>query len=292
MHNSAMTSLLLENGALRCELRPDLGGCIAGLWRGQQPVLQSTPAAELASVRVSGSYPLLPYSNRIGYCKLDWAGQDYVLPQNFAPEPHTIHGVAWERAWQVEDASASHAVLVYQHLADASWPFAFDGRQTILLSHNALELHMSITNRAAEPAPAGLGWHPYFAKSPQTLIQFAGTGRWEMGADKLPTQRQPSTGLDTDCTSLDVDNCFDGWTGALQLTEGGLRLQVSSDLDCLVVFTTPGRDSIAIEPVSHVNNALSLAQQTGQSPQSLGLRVLQTGESFSATMRIQMEEVA
>ena len=56
-----MTSpISLLSGALRCELRPDLGGCIAGLWWGEHQVLRSTPAAQLQDVRVSASYPLIP----------------------------------------------------------------------------------------------------------------------------------------------------------------------------------------------------------------------------------------
>ena len=283
------SSISLLSGALRCELLPSLGGCVAGLWFGEQQVLRSTPAAELQSVRVSGSYPLVPFSNRIGYRKLHWADRQYELPQNFAPEPHTIHGVGWERAWSIEDSSATRAELSYRHLPDESWPFAFDSRQTFTVSGDALEMQMSITNRAAFAAPAGLGWHPYFAKSTCTLLRFGATGRWEMGQDKLPTHRLVNSGLDTECHSLDVDHCFGGWGGSLEMTEAGLRIVLTSDLDCLVVFTTPARDSIAIEPVSHVNNALALALQTGVTPCSLGVRVLQPEETFSAGMRIQVE---
>lgn len=286
------TSLSLTNGALRCELLPALGGCITGLWWGEQQVLRSTPAARLQDVRIAGSYPLIPYSNRIGSARLRWAGLEYTLPANFAPEPHAIHGVGWERPWAVEAAGTSHAVLVYRHEADASWPFAFEGRQTITLHDDALELQMSITNRAAVAAPAGLGWHPYFAKSPDTQLRFAATGRWDMDADNLPTRRLAHAGLAGDCRSLAVDHCFDGWDGRLQLEEAGLRLQITSDLDHLVVFTTPARDHIAIEPVSHVNNALALAPQTGVTPESLGLRVLQPGEIFAASMRIQVQALA
>jgi aldose 1-epimerase len=284
--------LSLHCAALRCELQAALGACVAGLWWGEQQVLRSTPAAQLQDVRIAGSYPLLPYSNRIGYRKLHWAGQDYQLPQNFAPEPHAIHGVGWERAWDVQQASATHAVLDYRHVADLGWPFAFDSRQTVTLTHDALELQLSITNRAEFAAPFGLGWHPYFAKSAHTRLQFQAKGRWEMGADHLPTHRLAHPGLHTDCSRLDVDHCFDGWNGVLQLTEGGLRLQVTSDLNCLVVYTTPGRDSIALEPVSHVNNALALAQQTGVAPESLGLHVLQPGETCTARMQIQVQPLA
>lgn len=285
-------SLTLLHGALRCEILPALGGCIAGLWHGTQEVLRSTPAAQLQSVRVAASYPLLPYSNRIGQRLLHWAGARYELPQNFAPEPHSIHGVGWERPWQVDSASASQAVLRYQHPGDAAWPFAFDSQQTLGLHSHALELQLSLTNRAAVPAPAGLGWHPYFAKSSQTHVRFAAQGRWDMGADKLPTARQPHAGLDGDCQTLDIDHCFDGWGGQVLLEEAGLRTTLSADLGYLVVFTTPARDSIAIEPVSHVNNALALAQQTGVAPESLGLRVLQPGETLRAAMRIQVEHSA
>jgi len=287
--NSALT---LHSGALRCDLSPALGGCVAGLWYADQPVLRSTPVAELQSPRVSASYPLIPYSNRIGYGQLQWAGQQTELPKNFAPEPHAIHGVGWERAWAVQEAGATHAVLTYAHQADASWPMAFDATQWITLSDHALELRMAITSRASHAAPVGLGWHPYFTKSPASHIAFHAKGRWEMSEDKLPTERLAHTGLLTDCSDLQVDHCFDGWDGVLVLTEGVLRMRVSSNLDHLVVFTTPGRDNIAIEPVSHVNNALALAAKTGVSPESLGIRVLQPGETFEASMRIEVESIA
>jgi aldose 1-epimerase len=285
-----MTSpITLLSHAMRCEIKPDLGGCVAGLWRGEQQVLRSTAAADLQSVRVSGSYPLVPYSNRVAWRKLLWAGQHYTLPQNFAPEPHSIHGVGWERAWAVDEASTTDATLRYQHAGDAGWPFAFDSRQTFSLTDDALVMRISITNRADVAAPVGLGWHPYFAKSPQSRLRFRTQGRWEMDADMLPTQRLPHAGLDCDCSVLDIDHCFDGWSGSLQLEEAGLRITVSSDLNCLVVFSTPERDSIALEPVSHVNNALALAQQAGTPPQALGLHVLQPGATFAASMRIQAE---
>ena len=62
----------LNQGALRLALRPDLGGCIAGLWFDTLPVLRSTDPAALAASRPSGCYPLVPYSNRLGYRRFRW----------------------------------------------------------------------------------------------------------------------------------------------------------------------------------------------------------------------------
>jgi len=282
-------ALCLQAGALRCEINPALGGSIAGLWCDDQPVLRSTPALALSAARLSGSFPLVPYSNRIGYGQLHWAGRRTDLPPNFAPEPHAIHGVGWERAWQVQSHSATEASLVYSHQSDAAWPFAFVATQHFSLSAQALEMRMSLTNQAPEPMPAGMGWHPYFTKGQPAQLAFDASGRWDMGPDKLPTQRRPHAGLHCDGHGLDVDHCFDGWSGQVALTQGARQIRIQSDLRYLVVFTTPDRDTIAIEPVSHVNNALALAQRDGVSPESLGVRVLQPGESWDAQMRIELE---
>ncbi|HSH89753.1 MAG TPA: aldose 1-epimerase [Ramlibacter sp.] len=280
----------LQAGALVCELEPQLGGCISALWLDQVPVLRSTVAGKLASARQSGSYPLVPFSNRIAQATLQWQGTQHPLVRNNAPEPHAIHGVGWQRPWEVLEQEEHFALLSYEHPADAAWPFAFDSSQTLRLAGNALELTLSITNQSQGPAPAGLGWHPFFVKRPGSRISFEATGRWEMGADMLPTEQRPTQGLDADCTSLEIDHCFDGWSGVAQLRDEVLDMRISSSLKRLVVFTNAQRDSIAIEPVSHVNNALSLVQ-AGDDPQALGVSVLQPGESITAQMTIEVRKV-
>ncbi|WP_137893809.1 aldose 1-epimerase [Ramlibacter sp. 2FC] len=283
-------TLQLSSERLRCEIAPALGGCIVGLWLGELPVLRSQPAAQLATSRQSASYPLVPYSNRIAQALLQWQGQSYPLAANNPPEPHAIHGVGWQQPWQVLAADAQSARLAYQHLPDAAWPFAFASTQEFRLTPDALELRLSLSNQAGQPVPAGLGWHPFFVKRPGSHIAFQAQGRWEMGEDKLPTRRASVQGLDTDCASLDLDHCFDGWDGLVQLRDEALRMRIRSDLGCLVVFTNGARDTVAIEPVSHVNNAANLVA-AGQRAEDLGLRVLQPGETMSAQMRIEVEAV-
>lgn len=88
----------LRAGALRLALRPDIGGSIAGLWHGDLPVLRSTAPAQLALARSSGCFPLVPYSNRLGYRRFRWKGRDYSTAANFDDSPHSLHGVGWRRA--------------------------------------------------------------------------------------------------------------------------------------------------------------------------------------------------
>ena len=280
--------LELRAGRLRCELMPELGGCIAGLWLADVPVLRSTPAAQLASARLAGCYPLGPFSNRIGHASLVWQGTQHPLVRNNGDEPHAIHGVGWQRPWSVLDSDAASAMLSYEHRPDAAWPFAFDCSHTLRLRPGALEMTLALTNQSDQPAPAGLGWHPYFVKRPASRIAFEATGRWENGPDRLPTVRKPASGLAADCATLEVDHCYDGWNGMAQLRDERLHIAVRSGLTRLVVFTSPARDCIAIEPVSHANNAVHLYAQ-GAPAEDLGLRILQPGETMVAQMAIEAE---
>lgn len=286
-----MTSTLcLRSGAMRCDIVPALGAAVAGLWMQDVPVLRSTPGAVLASVRDAGSYPLVPFSNRIGHAHLAWKGVSHALAPNFLPEPHAIHGVGWQRPWNVVEAQAHFALLSFAHRPDAGWPFAFDCSQAFRLSGDTLEVTLSVTNQSWQVAPFGLGWHPYFVKRPHSHLAFQATGRWEMGEDKLPTHHAPSVGLERDCATLDVDHCFDGWNGEATLSDPVLRARLSSSLRRLVVFTEPWRDFVALEPVSHVNNAIEMAtHEAGRSLQELGVELLEPGHSMTASMRIAVE---
>jgi aldose 1-epimerase len=291
-HNPSMSeTLTLSCEGLRCEIRPDMGCCIAGLYLDGVPVLRSTPAQSLMSARLSGSYPLVPFSNRVAHASLQWEGTAHPLVRFNGDEPHAIHGVGWQRPWEVLERDERFAMLAFEHKADEAWPFAFDCSQTFRLGTHTLEMTLSITNQSAATQPVGLGWHPYFVKRAQSRIAFEATGRWEMSAEKLPTRRLPARGLDTDCATLDVDHCFDGWGGVVYLRDELLYTQVTSNMSRLVVFTNATKDFIAIEPVSHVNNAIHLAQTTGADPEDLGLRILQPGESMSAQMSIQVEHL-
>ena len=282
----------LALGDLRCDIVPELGAAIAGLWLDDVPVLRSRPGSALTTVREAGSYPLVPFSNRVAHATLQWNGTSHPLVQNFSSEPHAIHGVGWQRPWAVLEADARFALLSFEHRPDATWPFAFDSSQAFRLGAGALELTLSVTNQSAQAAPFGLGWHPYFVKRARSRIAFEATGRWEMGADKLPTHRVASRGLDGDCAALDLDHCFDGWSGVVQLRDELLRTRLSSNLRRLVVFTNDRCDFVAIEPVSHVNNAVNMADAALAPARELGVEILQPGESMTAQMRIEVDRVS
>ena len=104
----------LACGELRCDLRPDLGAAIAGLWLGPVAVLRSTDALAMDNPRQGGCFPLGPFSNRIGQARLEWEGQTYEL-ESTPPGPHAIHGVGWQRPWTVTEQEPHRVAMAYSH---------------------------------------------------------------------------------------------------------------------------------------------------------------------------------
>ena len=286
MTSTSGTPIELRAGDLRLALRPDLGGCIAGLWLGELPVMRSVEPSQLAQVRDSASYPLVPYSNRLGYRRFQWLGQAHTTAANVPDMPHSLHGVAWQRAWQVVSQADAQAELAYTHQPDADWPFAFTARQRFVLTPQSLRVEMSVRNDGTQPAPMGLGWHPYFPKRLRSRLHVEIAQRWEADATKLPTRRVAQPGIDADVSHLEFDHCFEGWTGPARIRDEALSLKLTSSLDRLVVYTPPHEPYFAVEPVSHVNNAINMAE-----PAQHGVRSVAAGESSDAWMELQVATV-
>ena len=271
----------LHAGALRLALRPDLGGCIAGLWHRDTPVLRSTLPGELADARLSACVPLVPYSNRLGLRRFRWRGRDHTTLSNFGDPLHSLHGLGWTRPWEVVSHSAAEIELRLVHEPDGHWPFAFEARQFYSLSPQSLFAQISIANTGATAQPAGLGWHPYFPRRLRSRLHAECSDRWDSDATGLPVRKVAQPGIDADVAHLNFDHVFEGWTGPARLRDEVLSLQLRSSLGYLVVYTPRDEEWFCVEPVSHISNAIHMAD-----PASHGLRTLEPGESLHATMTL------
>ena len=286
MTGSLKPSFELHAGALRLALRPDLGGCIAGLWHRDTPILRSSEPDVLTTSRPSGCYPLVPYSNRLGYRHFRWKGQEYTTLPNFGDNPHSVHGVGWIRPWEIVSSNALEVVLRLVHPGDADWPFSFEVSQYFTLTPHSMSVQMVFTNTADVAQPVGLGWHPYFPKRARSRLHIELSDRWDSDATQLPTRKVAQPGIDSDLSYLDYDNCFEGWKGAARVRDEKFSLQLSSSLTYLVVYTPPDKDYFCVEPVSHLSNAIHMAD-----PSAHGLRVVAPGETFEASMKLDIAVV-
>ncbi len=279
--DAAGATFELHVGALRLAVRPDLGGSVAGLWHRETPILRSTEPARLERARQSAMYPLLPYSNRLGYRRFRWRGHDHTTRPNFDDSPHSLHGIGWLRPWTIVSSSVLEVVLELKHGGDADWPFAFTARQYFSLSPESFSARLQFTNDAEGDQPVGLGWHPYFARRSRSRLHVELSDRWDTDATMLPTRKVAQHGIDSDLSHLDFDNCFEGWRGPARIRDERFSLQLSSSLPYLVVYTPPDRDFFCVEPVSHVSNAIHMAD-----PAAHGLVALASGATLEAWMKL------
>ena len=293
--DNATAMVQLQNGDSQVTLCPEIGAAIARFtWKGHD-ILRRAPDNAIAEklVRQMGVYPLVPYSNRIGQAKLIVGDQTFSLRPNFMQEPHAIHGFGWQRAWRVEKRSGDSAVLRLEHAPDADWPYECEATQTARVAANALHIALAVKNNDKRPMPAGLGFHPYFPLAPGTHLQAEWKGMWKMAADSLPTELGPVP-MEADFSQLrpvagwKVDHCFIGWGQRAVLDYSTHRMQLDASEACrqIVVFApNDGRNFIALEPVTNINNAFALA---AMGVADTGTRMLKSGESLEISMSISL----
>ncbi|MEJ7669905.1 MAG: aldose 1-epimerase [Casimicrobiaceae bacterium] len=293
----------LAAGDAQVEIAPGIGGAIAAFrWR-EYDVLRPTPddARSSGDVRQFACYPLVPYSNRIADATLRLHdGTTHALARNFGDHPHAIHGVGWQRDWSVKIREPADALLTLEHQPDGdaatAWPYAFRALQSFALDTRPdaamLTMKLAIENTDACPFPFGLGWHPFFPRDAVTQLGFSADGVWQTDATCLPTHHigipdawrfDPPRAIGA--TAL--DNVFTGWTGRASLAWPQCRLEatVEADSACdhLVVFVPPGRDFLAVEPVTHMTDAFNRAARGAS---CTGMRLIGPGQSYCCTMSI------
>ena len=163
------------------------------------------------------------------------------------------------------------------------------------LDPGRLVVELTLTSEADAPMPAGLGWHPYFPRTPRTTVTAAVSGLWLSDAEVMPTALStpppaldPARGLRVD--EVVLDNCFAGWDrrAVVEWPERGARLVVSAEspLDFLMVYSPPGRDFFCLEPVSHAIDAVNLAA-AGRT--DVGFLALEPGGSLRASITLTPE---
>jgi aldose 1-epimerase len=246
-------------------LLPELGGAIGSLRHAGHDVLRPTPADARGPLETA-CFPLVPYANRIAGGRFVFDGQDYHLPRNADGQAHPLHGVGWQRAWEVAAVDARSVTLRHEHPGDGDWPWAYAAEQEFRLAQDGLHLSLSVTNRDSRPMPAGLGFHPYFPATADTRLGFEAQSVWLADAEMLPTAPAAaahfadwSAGDGVRRTSL-IDNAYAGWSGEARIASPSGTLRLTGDgTPYLHVFTPPGEDYFCAEPVSDMPDALNRA---------------------------------
>ena len=259
------------------------------------------PWGGMADLYTTASFPLVPWSNRIGSGGFSHQGVSHPMRPNRAGEPYPIHGDGWLQPWAIAQPRPDTMELTLESRYFDGNPYHYRALQRFVLREDGMDQLLEVTHLGPDSLPYGLGQHPAFPSTPQAALQAGVQGVWLSGADPMPTQHttdfppgwDPRTRLALQGDSL-IDNAFTGWDGAARIDwpEHGLRLSLQvpavqatgrSDGFCLL-YRPPQGAHFCFEPVTHPIDAFHVDGHPG-------LQVLQTGQSLRLAVQWRFESL-
>jgi len=208
-----------------------------------------------------GCFVMAPWAGRVGHGSFTFGGDEHRLPVPEEFAPHAIHGTVRERPWVVESADPRQVRLTVGLGPD--WPWEGWCEHTIALDHDLLRLDLAL-HSAAEPFPATMGWHPWFAAPDATAVVAAAL--LQRGDDDLPTGVRLTPPLPDRLGPL--DDCFEDvqWPARLRWDEPSLELAIDA-VGCGHVVVYNGQEgTTCVEPQTGPPDALRLGEAAPVAP--------------------------
>lgn len=272
-------------GEWRAAIRPQIGGSLAGLTHRGRPVLRAMPATGTSPLDAA-CFPLVPYANRIRDGRFSFGGHDVRLALNHPPERHSLHGIGWQRPWLLQSLVGSSVSLVLDHGGFGGWPWAWRAVQLFTLDPSGLTITLSLTNESREAMPAGLGFHPYFRRSPHTRLRFAARALLVADEEIMPTGERAGPdslapfGIGAPLPPALIDHCFTGWDGRAEIEDEAGRIIITADhAPHLHIYSPAAGHELCVEPVSHLPDAVNRPEWP--------MPALAPGETATIQMRIE-----
>lgn len=290
--------LKLSAGQLELLLAPTAGGAIARFdWvkeSRRQQVLRGCDGFP-QTVLEAGSFPLVPFVNRVRGGEFTFRGRRIALAANMPGDPSPLHGQGWLAPWTVESSGGTEAKLRFRHQA-GEWPWDYEARQSFRLDPQGLSLTLSCRNLSSEPMPCGLGQHPYFPCTGETRLDTGVSHVWTIDEHVLPVEKVPAIGRydlkDRLVCGQGLDHGFGGWSGSASMKTPGapFEIRLSSPLARFFQLYSPTKGDLYVaEPVTHANAAMNAPEAEWS---ELGLQILEPGEEMRLDMRLDVTAAA
>jgi len=259
------------------EVVPERGGIITK-WRvnGEEIFYLDAERFTNPELSVRGGNPILfPICGNLPDNTYTYQGKQYTLKQ---------HGFARDLPWEVtdqvtQDKASLTVVLNSNEQTRAVYPFDFEVAFTYQMQGNILEVQQNYTNKSSEPMPFSFGFHPYFAISDKTQLEF------EIPSSEYQDQKTKemhSFNGNFDFNRDEIDVAFKQLTSqSASVTDHSRKLKLTLDYDdafpILVFWTLKGKDFYCLEPWSAARNSINTGEH---------LTVLEPGASYSASFKL------
>jgi len=233
-----------------------------------------------------GSFPMVPWPGRLANGRIPTADGEVQLEPNYGRS--AIHGLGFDAAWAILEQS-DLAVRMSCELRGRGWPFGGVARQNMRLGPASLDLELEV-GEYKRAAPAGLGWHPWFARpQPGDLeITLDASRVLVLDADMIPTGEVRSVTAVEDLRAgpplgdRRLDHAYVDAIGPAFVRWPDLELRIDFDPPLGTVVVHTPEKGVCVEPQTMWPNAPLLA---AHGVSGTGLRTLAPGEWLRARQR-------
>ena len=251
----------------------EVGANLAGLWHDGSPVTVDAPPDGLPP-KSTGAV-LLPWPNRIAGGRYSFDGVDYQLPLTEPAKLNASHGLVRFVRWTASQQDGSSVTLAHDLVPQTGYPFELRLQVSYqVLAADGLRVRATVTNTGRSAAPFGAGFHPYLDLAGHELdtveLLVPAATVFDTDERQIPVGRHPVEDTPFDLRtgrplgSLRLDHGFADLSGSaavLRTEQRAVELSWDAAFGYLQVFTppfiTPGRNAVAIEPMSCPANAFN-----------------------------------
>jgi len=147
---------------------------------------------------------LAPWPNRLEDGTYSFAGREGRAELDEPERRNAIHGLVRWLPWTPGLHTSDSIVLRCRLEAQPAYPWDLDLQVSYTVSGQGLRVSTQATNASREPAPFGIGFHPYVTVGTESVDEARLTvpARRQLVTDEraLPTGQEPVSGTDVDFT--------------------------------------------------------------------------------------------
>ena len=244
---------------------------------------------------------LVPWPNRIRDAKWTHRGAQQKLDITELSNGHATHGLLRNTAYRVVEQQDDRITLAASIYPQHGYPFILDTRVTYALDDQGLTVTHELVNQGTDPAPFGVGAHPYLRVGDhpvEDLVLTVPAATYAPCDERLiPVGREPVEGtgldlrsgvqlglLDADVALTDLSATAGRVEHSLAAPDGtGLVLWADEVFGWVQVFSPTNfpspsapqqRRAVAVEPMTCAADAFN---------NGWGLLTLEPGETWSAS---------
>ena len=232
---------------------------------------------------------LFPFANRIKDGVYAYEGKTYQFPINEAGNNNALHGLVYNKTFQVieqhtTETSASIKLQYIENQESIGFPYTYNFQVIYILTHDALNIHVEVTNTDAKPFPFTMGWHPYFSSSDlyNSTLNFDSNQQLVFDA-RCITQKVANIKNNPvfEVKDKQLDDCFILNSNQTQFNTPDYKLLISasSKENFLQIYTPPKKNTIAIEPTTGVSDSFN---------NKIGLQILKPNAVYQLSWHVKL----